>query len=324
MKIIGKIVPETINFIERNITKKPDKVIENSLYVKSFMEFIKGKDKTADKVFSTYVFSAYGRNGIPLVYPRNQFTLDIESALKNCTEKEVILNKFNLNTGCYDIDGIPIIPEKISSDIAETQMANLIEKFYTKNDVVVGNTIAKNVLNNLIKGFPEFAMTIGKVQHWTHIYSVDIHSLLVLQKSMNNPLYKDLSEESKQVLKLAALTHDFGKKGNVITQGHAVLSRMELEKFIDKYNLPLKIKERVLNQVEHHHWFEGYNKGTLSKDDVKKLFKTSEDIKVAKILAKADFESVNPSFHLGRMNSSKYLTQSEFDKEFEAKISAIN
>lgn len=166
-------------------------------------------------------------------------------------------------------------------------------------------------------------MTIGKVQHGMHLYSVDIHSLLVLQKSLNNPLYKELSNESQQVLKLTALIHDFGKEGKVITRGHATISRAEAEKFIDNYNLPKEIKERVLNQVEHHHWFKSYNKGILDEEGILKIFNTPEDLKIAKILAKSDFESVNPNFHLDNMNPTKLLTQEEFDKEFADKMAKI-
>ena len=166
-------------------------------------------------------------------------------------------------------------------------------------------------------------MITGKVQHGTHIYSVDVPSLLVLQKSMKNPAYAALSDESKEVLKLTALLHDFGKKGKVITTGHAAISKNYAQSFIDNYNLSPEVKERVLNQVKNLHWFESYNKGLLDAKGVINIFKTQEDLEIAKILAKSDFESVNPDFHLFRMNPNKILTRSEFDAEFAAKMAQI-
>ena len=166
-------------------------------------------------------------------------------------------------------------------------------------------------------------MTIGKVQHGTHIYSVDVHSLKVLQSAMNNPEYAKLSNESKEVLKLTALIHDFGKKGNIVTPGHAIESRREAELLLKNYDFPQNIKDRVLNQVENHHWFERYNLGKANAQDIREIFKTPEDLKIAKMLAKGDFESVNPQFHLQRMVPNRILTQEEFDTVFAKKMSEI-
>ena len=62
---------------------------------------------------------------------------------------------------------------------------------------------AKAVFDALIQGFPEFTSIIGKVQHGTHAYTVDIHTLKVLQDVMNDPYYNRLSDMDKTVVKFA-------------------------------------------------------------------------------------------------------------------------
>ena len=306
----------TQNLNPANIKAQADNFIAN---------FIKGQNKTLEKIILTLDFTGYGKKGIPLKYPREQFLQDINDTIKNLSpqRQEDILKQFNLAKGFNDIDGIPVINGKTGNSPEAQKIKALIEKFYYKNESTFADPEIKKAFDEIIKGFPEFNMITGKVQHGTHIYSVDVHSLKVLQKSMNNPSYAALSDEGKEILKLTALMHDFGKKGKVITKGHAAISRKEAELFIDNYNLPNSVKERVLNHIENHHWFEAYNKGILDEQGVKNLFKTPEDLEIAKILAKADFESINPSFHLNIMNPGKTLTQAEFDAEFALKTSKL-
>lgn len=287
--------------------------------------FLKGTDAEIETVFKTHDFSQYGRNGIPLKYPREKFIEDINNVLKTLPEQKQneTLKQFNLVRGYKDIDGIPVLSKQLDGSKESDEIKKIIENFYYNNESVSSDPKVKKAFDCIIKGFPEFNMAIGKVQHGTHLYSVDIHSLTVLQKSMQNPAYQKLSEEGKEVLKLTALIHDFGKKGNVITRGHAITSREYAEMFIDNYNLPQDVKNRVLTHVRNHHWFEDYNKGITNANDVVNIFKTPEDIEIAKILAKADFESVSPDFHLYMMNRYKELSQSEFDEEFLQKTEQI-
>ena len=313
----GKILKETVGSTGDSVVLQETKTLLNT--------FLDGSKPEIEKVFRTFDFGQYGREGIPLKYPRKQFMQDIAETLADTpiNEQRQVLSKFNLKIGYGDIDGIPNLAVGECKTAQEKQIKGLIEKFYRQNEADVKDTNVKQALDSVVKDFPEFNMTIGKIQHPTHIYSVDIHSLIVLQSAMNNPLYKNLSDEGKEVLKLTALMHDFGKRGNMITPGHAIDSRKEAELLLNNYNFSQKIKERVLNQIEHHHWFEKYNTGQISADDVVKIFKTEEDLNIAKMLAKGDFEGVHPRFHLVRMNPQKILTQEEFDKEFASKMVQI-
>ena len=129
-------------------------------------------------------------------------------------------------------------------------------------------------------------MMIGKPQHGTHIYSIDIHTLELFKKALNNPSYACLSAEGKEVLQHAAIMHDYGKMGHIKSPGHAKLSRAYAEKVLaSNDNIPQDVKNRILNLIENHHWFEAYNKGYMSPDEFAKIFPTWEDRVIAMILA---------------------------------------
>lgn len=287
--------------------------------------FLKGNNPEIEKAFKEFDFSKFGREGIPLKYSRQELIQDIVNSLKTTQPEkaETLLKKFNLTIGYGDLDGIPNLAVNAGHSTAANKIRQYLEKFCKNNETTISDKNAKKALDSIIKDFPEFNMTIGKVQHGTHIYSVDVHSLKVLQSAMNNPEYAKLSNESKEVLKLTALIHDFGKKGNIVTPGHAIESRREAELLLKNYDFPQNIKDRVLNQVENHHWFEKYNLGKANAQDIREIFKTPEDLKIAKMLAKGDFESVNPQFHLQRMVPNRILTQEEFDTVFAKKMSEI-
>ena len=110
--------------------------------------------------------------------------------------------------------------------------------------------------------------------------------------------------------------HDFGKKGNIITTGHAATSKVYAEEILANYDLPQNIKDRIIKHVANHHWFERYNKQEISAQDVANIFGSKADITIAKIMAKADFEAISPTFHLERLCQGQTLTQKEFDKRF--------
>jgi hypothetical protein len=272
-----------------------------------------------DKLLSQYRFDLWGKKGLPLEYPRQEFVEDIEKVLKEVPENERqgFLKKFGLDRSYADIDGIPTIKNFKVTSPQEQKMVTLIEKFYN-NQVKVENAAAKPIFDSVLEEFPEFGMVVGKLQHRTHAYSVDIHSLKVLQKAIRHPSYGTLSDEGRQVLKLTALMHDFGKMGGVITPEHARTSRVYAERILTEHGISQNIKERVLNQIEHHHWFEAYNTGRMNAREFGRTFKTEEDRQIAIMLAKGDFESVNSTFHLDRLKSGQSLSAEEYDATFDA------
>lgn len=284
--------------------------------------FVYGNNAECENFVKNYDFAQYKKSGIPLKYSRKEFKNDIENiTLKMTKENEgKLLEKFGL-TKNQDIDGIAHLAPTNNSE--ENSIKKAIKRYYFENESLIEDSGAKDSMDLILKGLPEFFMTCGKVQHGSHNYSVDIHTLKVLQDSMNSKEYSTLSDEGKGVLKLAILMHDFGKKGEVVTPEHPLTSRKNAEEILKKFNLPNEMKGRILNTIENHHWFERYNRGFIDANGVKDIFKTPEDLTIAKIMAKADFENINETLHRELLYFGVSLTQEEFDEEFAKKMDEI-
>ena len=133
-------------------------------------------------------------------------------------------------------------------------------------------------------------------------YSLDVHILKVLQDSVNDPLYNQLGDTDKIVLKFSTLLHDIGKRYLVdgSDTGHAA-----------------KSAEYV---VSNHHWFKEYCLGNTSKLDIATLCRRPQDFLIYQIMAKADLKNVNDKFYLDKTGASSFA---EAEKNFAAKMAEI-
>ena len=331
LKQLGLNYDNLINKIVDSIgTKRPLTSItpkQSQLFIK---QIIANNNPKAEKILKEYDFAKYEKQGLPLKYPRYQFDADIKASLKDIPQDEadIILKHFGLVRGEAGFDGLfnnrVFNNEGISKEgqIAAGKIQKIIENFTIYNEVLIPDKETKEVLDGLIKGLPEFTSIAGKQQHGTHAYSVDIHTLKVLQSAMNDPLYKTLSDQDKTIIKYAILLHDLGKKGGVIDKGHASLSADYTWSILDRYPFPAEVKDRIIDIIDNHHWFEAYNMGTASAENIAVRCRRPEDLKIYEIFSKADFENVNPTFHLGEKSGGS-TTQAEFDAYMKSKFKAI-
>ena len=219
---------------------------------------------------------------------------------------------------------LPLSPEQ--QTIADKMKAEI--KRFTMQNRVADSTNAPdeicNFVNGILQGIPEFAAYFGKPQHGNstdstgkhtsgHQYSLDIHILNVLQKSLKNPLYdavdefgfKLLDDESKIVLKFATLLHDIGKmymSGK--DEGHAARSAEYVYSILNRFNLPTRVKNRIVNIVNNHHWFEQLCTNAIDENQVATIFRTTADFTIARIMAQADLESVYEGYFTSRMSKN--------------------
>ena len=311
--------------------KKKDIVTIPKAQQKMFLEnILANNNKEAENVLKTFDFAKYEKQGIPLKYSREEFTKNIENLVKDLSTEEqaIVLEHFGLIKGEVGFDGLPnnkpLTGENISPQVLEVaqKVQAEVENYTSRNEVNTGDPTADKVFNGLIEGLPEFTSVVGKVQHGTHAYSVDIHTLKVLQSAMNNPIYETLTDKDKTILKFAALCHDFGKKGGVVDQGHAAISAEYISAILEKFPFPQSMKDRMIDIVDNHHWFEAYNTGKATAEDVAVRCRRPQDFAIYEILAKADFENVNKDFHISHSEGVK--TQAEFDTFMQKKMEAID
>ena len=334
----GYDIDNYINTINKMLGEKVPVVKVPTGMQRSFLSaFLANNNSAADNIIKTHDFTQYGKNGIPLKYSRKDFCKKINDLISvlSADEQKFVLKHFGLTKGQNYTDGTVSYDGILNNNKfdqknarAEVQDAansilNEIEKFTTKNETLFEDKQLKNFFDSIIQGFPEFTAVIGKEQHNTHEYSVDIHTLKVLQSSMNNPIYSTLSDTDKTVLKLSVLLHDLGKPSSKRDDGHANTSAHFAAGILEKIKLPLEVKNRIIDIIQNHHWFAGYNMGFSSVEDVAVRCRRPGDFKIYQIMAKADLENVNKYFHLGD-KSGGAKNKAEFDKYIEEKMQPIN
>ena len=274
----------------------------SDIQIQKLEKFISNDEKT-EKVIKEFDFKQYGRNGLPLKYSRQAFKKNVKGILSDSSsdEKSEILNVFGLRKRASDFEGMPnLSPNFDDLWFTTTKKAekvnNELDNFLNKNEVLIKDKTAKEILDNLIQGFPEFTSIAQKKQHKTHGYSVDIHTLKVLQDSMNNPLYETLSDEGKTILKMSVLMHDFGKKAEIIDEGHQYLSKDYSVDILKRFDFPDETKYRISTVIKNHHWFKAYNNGLSDGMDLLDDCTNYEDFVIYKIFAKADLRNVSDNF----------------------------
>ncbi len=268
--------------------------------------FVALKSQNLEKAFKNFDFEKYA-TGIPLSYPRTKFVEDINEILKNCSnaDKKVIAEQFGFEfTPQGHIDQFPRPVDSFAKNLTPEQRAiceklnPIINKFIYENKVVLPeHPQMQTLLNSIIDMFPEFISVIGKQQHGTHAYSVDMHTLKVLQGCIEHPNYKNLETKDKTILHLATLMHDLGKMEAVVDDGHYLQSALYTRNMLEKLNLNREMQERVFNLVENHHWRGELMTGKIDEQTVAARFRSPKDWELAQIFADADLKGVSESFY---------------------------
>ncbi len=307
---------------------KPNVKISSAQQREFLVTTLSNNNAKANKVFKEFDFAKYGTDGLPLKYSRKDFMNNVEDILNDLpTQDRVeILSHYGIENDNFDglLNNRPF--EDLSGYSPEFKNAakkvqSEIDKFTTKNEVDIPDKEVKEILDGLIKGLPEFTSIVGKQQHRTHAYSVDIHMLKVLQDAMNNPSYSKLSDKSKTVLKFAAILHDVGKAAGVVDSNHFRTSANYMSSILDKFNLPTEMKHQIIDAVDNHHWFGDFNTDKLSAQDVAAKCRRSGDLDVYKILAKADLANVSSTFHYRVTGTSN---KAEYDAFIDKKMSEVD
>ncbi len=295
-----------LNKLSLKSVKEPEKISEeiklNYYNAMNTLEY--GSFKNADLKNNFSLNLSYTRENFI-----NDFIEEIKPFCQNSRQK--ISNYFGLSfktreDGTIQTDGYPRNNKEIIENLSiEEQKAigNLrqkVEKF--NNNKITLNNENKEIeaaLNNIIKAFPEFLMTIGKKQHKTHSYTVDIHTLNVLQEVMKNPDYSILSDKDKKIMQMAVLLHDITKIERKVDKTHPAQSAYDAYNIISKMDLPEKDRIKIYELIKTHDWLEKCNKyGTSDEQKIEAKKSTAFDLRkgnifeMSKILTKADLKSV--------------------------------
>lgn len=314
---------QQINSEEFNCLNKAISDIEASLTIENIglpvnetakTDFIKNvlTSNTELTEFETAVTNAIPKleemtNGINLTYSREKFLEDL-SIICDTDEKLQILTQKAGMSPISDEDktitgynGIIKLDELDKNNPVEKEIYDCLYNFMYNNEVNTGDEKLDRQLNYIIKAFPEFINTIGKKQHGTQKYTVDVHSLLVLAYSIENPDYlSNLNEVDRSLLKISAIFHDLMKQENIVDKGHQNLSSLYAKSIVKKLIKNPETQDRIYELIDNHHWTEEYSYAADRSQKAKELayrFRRPNDFEIAKIMARSDLKAVNAEFY---------------------------
>ena len=210
---------------------------------------------------------------------------------------------------------------------ASAKIEKEYNKFIYENEFMTDNPEINKIMNGIMLGLPDVMLTVGKKQHKTHDYSVDVHTMEVLKKAINDPEYKTLSDKDRTILKFSILLHDFGKKyinPDTPDTGHEIDSADIASGIMAQFKLPATVKERILNIIKNHDWFARYNKNEWNANKISALFSSPDDYKIARIISKADLSSINADFNYKVLGITENRTPENFSRVFDKKLENID
>lgn len=291
--------------------------------------FVSATESMANKnsEFMNTKFTKYEPK-LELEYPREQFITNVTEKVSNLsdTEKMKVYDYFGFDikpdkNHVLQMHGYPInvnngsklaaIEDENTRAVVE-EVRPLVEKFSNDNKVTVeGKPEFAKQINDILALFPEFRSIIGKKQHDTHDFTVDMHTLKVLQGVMSDPRYEKLSAEDKKLLNISTLLHDLTKAERMVDKTHPAYSAYDAYNIVSKMDMSEKDKLRVYQIIKNHDWLEKYNgkvkigpneyrehtpqeKDNIAKNIAFEL-KDGNNFELANILTKADMKAVKES-----------------------------
>ena len=218
-----------------------------------------------------------------LKYPRNEFKADILSLVKDLQESDrtKIWNHFGFeitanSNGQMVMSGYPdlfadvenlFVSKNNDCKIISQKIEKCVKKFVCENCILPDKKFISqnfaNILNDIFSVLPELYTIVGKEQHKTHHYTVDVHTLAVLKECICNPCFEQLKDEEKQTLVLTVLLHDITKEEYSIDKTHPVESSSDAYYILEKLGLPESQHMDICQLIKNHDMLEQCNKGAF-------------------------------------------------------------
>ena len=245
----------------------------------------------------TFVQKDLGFVGYPLEYVNDIFEDDEED-----DEPYELMSETLMMPECFYPSGLEI---KETDSELKKEIKTLSKKFLYENEIQTGNKELDKELNLLIKTFPEFVNIIGRKQHQTHDYSLDIHTLLVLANILNDDNYKNLNSSERLTIKSVALFHDICKEEGIADNKHPETSATAAKSILSKIYTNKEQLNRVYNLIQHHNFLDRYeNSGMREKLETEYgfAFRRPNDFELAKLFTKADLKAISDDFYNEHIN----------------------
>ena len=253
-----------------------------------------------------------GKIKLSLETSREEFTAKAKGIMGSLTELEQrkVMDYFGFEIQDGKLKGYPINVnngQKLS-EIKSVKTKNVIEalrpyvaEFSENNRLVVegANSAFEKDLNEILTGLPELRSIIGRVQHKTHDYTLDKHTLKVLQNVVSDPKFESLTESDKKVVSIASLLHDITKAEGLRDAAHPAESAFDAYYIIQKFALSEEEHLKIYELIRSHNWLDRLNNPKNTPETVEKIAQDiafdarhTNTFELAKILCEADLKSV--------------------------------
>ena len=255
---------------------------------------------------------------LSLEIPKQTFIEQVNHILSDLSDakRKTVTNFYGFEIADGKLIGYPAIPtnDEISAKEDEKtkdaikNLRQIVIDFSTNNKIKTNlkdNNFEQH-LNETITGLAELRTIIGKIQHPTASYSLDKHTLKVLQGVVKNPKFDALSNKGKNALIIAALLHDIGKMQNQQEGSNPKKPTNNIFNIIQKLNLSEEEQQKIYSLVKNQEWFAMMNNPQNTKEDIQNLaqdaafeLRQSNTFELAKILCEASMKAAdkNNSFY---------------------------
>ena len=173
-------------------------------------------------------------------------------------------------------------------------------------DTIKLNKLQQLFLKDLIAIFPDWKKIIAKKQHQTHHFTLDIHTLLVINYLKKSNDFLKLDNYNKLLLLYCGLMHDIEKNEGEVDHMHAEKSAAKARTMFKSNEFKHEFTEECCFLIENHQLIGRVAGNNLKSDE---FFQNIDKNKLAllKIFTFADLKAVQRNQEFFVKNLNKFL-----------------
>ncbi len=149
-------------------------------------------------------------------------------------------------------------------------------------------------ITSILRAIPELYSIMGKKQHSSHDFTLDVHTFSVLQEVIKNPMFENLSDSDKRILMFSSILHDIEKAEGIADSEHPYKSAKTALNIAERFGFSNGDKEKIYKLIKNHSLLEKCNKAYPKENQDSLILFYANELKdgsmleMEQILTKAD------------------------------------
>lgn len=183
----------------------------------------------------------------------------------------------------------------------------LADKVKRLNEMLLDvNQEVKELVKLIVENIPEWERLLGLEQHDIHDYTLDVHTLLVLEKVREFEKFRNLKEENRLILLYAGLLHDIEKKEKEVDPSHPERGAVKSSQILYRLGFSEGFINSVYSLIKNHQLLGliASDRMAFVPEDLASIYGDSLLLELQAMLSIADIKSVkkNEAFFNENMN----------------------